>query len=188
MVGAVTREHRTETATGLPVLGRLDEVAEVTPITASTPVIFTEGAFDSGTLLAFVLAMRGEPVLHGSAVQSGDQALAFVGASGMGKSTMATLQAADGAGLITDDLLRLDLTRTPPGCALGATESRLRKAAGELAHQIKRSPGRRATADDREALAPQRATSEGLPLAAIVIPIPDKSPDMRDGRSSNWTR
>ena len=160
---------------------RLDRAltrATIAPVEGTDPTIVSVLA--GGTLLAFVLAMRGEPVLHGSAVQLGEQALAFVGASGMGKSTMATLQAADGAGLITDDLLRLDLSRTPPGCALGATELRLRKAAGELAGRFELSPGRRTTGDDREALAPLGATTEGLPLAAIVVPFPDKSPDKRE--------
>lgn len=128
-----------------------------------------------GTLLAFALAMRGEPVLHASAVQIGDSALAFVGSSGMGKSTTATLMCADGAFLITDDLLRLDLSRTPPTCSLGATELRLRKGAGDLSDRFALAPGRRTTGDARDALAIPASTTENLPLAAIVIPIPDKS-------------
>lgn len=129
----------------------------------------------AGTVLAFVLALRGDCVLHGSAVQVGDRALAFVGASGMGKSTMATLLCADGGRLITDDLLRLDLSRTPPTCSLGATELRLRKSADELSAMFDAVPGRRATGDARQALAVDVATAEDLPLAAIVVPAPDHS-------------
>jgi hypothetical protein len=128
----------------------------------------------AGTLLAFVLALRGEPVLHASAVQIGDEALAFVGASGMGKSTTATLFCADGARLITDDVLRLDLTRTPPTCSLGATELRLRKSAGELSEAFTVPPTRRVTGDARDALAVPTATTEDLPLRAIVVPVPDR--------------
>jgi hypothetical protein len=60
-----------------------------------------------GNVIASVLTAAGEPVLHASAVQTGDSALAFVGASGMGKSTLAAVLCANGARLITDDLLRL---------------------------------------------------------------------------------
>lgn len=128
-----------------------------------------------GTVLALVLSLRGDVVLHASAVQVGEVALAFVGASGMGKSTSATLMCADGAQLITDDLLVLDLAHTPPTCSLGATEVRLRKSAGELSDRFGTSPGRRTTGDDRDALAIASATTEDLPLAAIIVPLPDHS-------------
>lgn len=131
----------------------------------------------SGTLLAFVLSMQGEPVLHASAVEVAGSAIAFVGYSGMGKSTMATLMCADGAQLITDDLLRLDLGCRPPSCALGATELRLRKAAGDLAERFPAAPGRRLTADQRDALAIPAATTPNLPLIAIVVPQPDRKLD-----------
>lgn len=147
--------------------------ATIHPIAGTDPALLAVLA--GGTLLAFALAMRGEPVLHASAVQIGESALAFVGSSGMGKSTTATLMCADGALLITDDLLRLDLSRTPPTCSLGATELRLRKAAGDLSDRFAQAPGRRTTGDARDALAIPASTTEDLPLAAIVIPIPDKS-------------
>jgi hypothetical protein len=155
--------------------------ATVHPMSGAEPDLLS--VLVSGSLLAFVLAMRGEVVLHASAVQVGDAALAFVGASGMGKSTMATLLCADGARLVTDDLLRLDTTSSPPTCALGATELRLRKGADHLAErfatQVGSSPGIRTTGDAREALAPVPATTEDLPLAALVVPVPDHSPQRR---------
>lgn len=126
-----------------------------------------------GTVIAFVLAMRGAAVLHASAVQIGDVSVAFVGASGMGKSTTATLMCAEGARLITDDLLVLNLDHGTPTCSLGATEVRLRKSAGELSDRFATLPGRRTTGDDRDALAVLSATTEDLPLAAIIIPVPD---------------
>lgn len=147
--------------------------AVVHPVSGTDPALLAVLA--GGTLLAFALSMRGEPVLHASAVQIGGSALAFVGSSGMGKSTTATLMCADGALLITDDLLRLNLARTPPTCSLGATELRLRKAAGDLSDRFARTPGRRITGDAREALAMPASTTENLPLAAIVVPLPDRS-------------
>lgn len=127
----------------------------------------------AGTALSFVLIMRGHAVLHASAVQFGDAALAFVGRSGMGKSTMATLMCADGARLITDDVLRLDLDKTPPTCSLGPTELRLRKAAAELSQNFSATPETRLTGDDRDALRVLSAVTDDLPLCGIVIPVPD---------------
>lgn len=127
----------------------------------------------AGTMLSFLLTMRGEAVLHASAVQLGDAALAFVGRSGMGKSTMATLMCADGAALVTDDVLRLDLSGSQPWCYLGATELRLRKAASELADRFENRPASRLTGDERDALRMREATRDGLRLGAIVIPVPD---------------
>ncbi|MGC3953799.1 MAG: sugar transferase [Propionicimonas sp.] len=47
VIGAVTRERATETATGLPVLGTLDQVDTVIADHGIDTVIFTEGAFDT---------------------------------------------------------------------------------------------------------------------------------------------
>ncbi|MPV38114.1 phosphoenolpyruvate carboxykinase (ATP) [Georgenia subflava] len=136
------------------------------------------GVLVSGTLLSFVLAMRGHPVLHASAVQVGGVAVAFVGASGMGKSTMATLLCAEGGRLITDDVLRLDLGDGPPRCRLGATALRLRKAAGDLSALFDDTPARRVTGDGRDALAMVPATDDLVPLGAIVIPVPQHEADL----------
>lgn len=134
----------------------------------------------AGTLLSFLLALRGHPVLHASAVQVGEQAVGFVGASGMGKSTMATLMCAAGAQLITDDVLRLDLDGTgAPRCHLGATELRLRKAAGALAERFADRPAQRLTSDARDALRMPPATRLDLPLTALVVPLPDHSGERR---------
>jgi hypothetical protein len=155
--------------------------ATVHPVPGADPGLLS--VLVSGTMLAFVLTMRGAAVLHASAVQIGDAALAFVGASGMGKSTMATLLCADGARLVTDDVLRFDPTSSPPTCALGATELRLRKGADHLserfANQLGSAPGLRTTGDARQALAARPATTEDLPIAALVVPVPDHSPERR---------
>jgi hypothetical protein len=126
----------------------------------------------TGALLSFVLIMSGEPVLHASAVDIGGRALAFVGRSGMGKSTMATLCCAAGGRLITDDVLRL--TPGPaPRCYLGTGELRLRIAAAELAESFGDVPDSRPTADGRDALSPEVWGRDLVPLAAIVVPLPN---------------
>jgi hypothetical protein len=147
--------------------------ATVHPVYGADPGVVS--VLVAGTLLAFVLAARGAPVLHASAVQVGAGTLAFVGGSGMGKSTMATLLCASGALLVSDDLLCLDLSRHPPTCELGATELRLRKAVGDLSARFSVAPSRRPTGDARDALAAPIAVAERLPLKAIVVPLPDRS-------------
>jgi hypothetical protein len=130
--------------------------------------------FATGGLPAFVLVMGGHLVLHASAVDLGGRAVAFVGPSGMGKSTMATLCCAAGGRLVTDDVLRLDMDSSPPRCYLGPDELRLRKSSGELAELFDAAPARRRTGDGRDALAPLATPSELVPLTAIVVPAPDR--------------
>ena len=126
-----------------------------------------------GTVLSFVLLLRGACVLHASAVEFDGQVVAFVGCSGMGKSTMAALMCADGGRLVTDDVLHVDLRPATPTCHLGATELRLRKAAAELADRFDGEVGRRTTSDLRDALALSPCPTDRLPLAAVVIPLPE---------------
>ncbi|WP_028707944.1 hypothetical protein [Propionicicella superfundia] len=128
----------------------------------------------TGGLLAFQLFLRGLPVLHASAVDVGGGAIAFVGNSGQGKSTMATLLCADGARLITDDVLRVDMDGDGAVARLGATELRLRKGADELAtlFAADAGPGRRRSADDRHVLRLADDAQDRVPLRAIVVPSP----------------
>jgi hypothetical protein len=58
-----------------------------------------------GAVLGVVLRQRGRLVAHASAVEIGGRVVAFMGASGQGKSTMAAALHAKGYALITDDLL-----------------------------------------------------------------------------------
>ena len=101
----------------------------------------------TGGMLAFQLYLRGEAVLHASAVEDDDGVVAFVGYSGMGKSTMATLLCAEGAALVTDDVLRLD--RGEP-------------------------LGRRVSADARHVLQLGAGARDRRPLRAVVVPQPDR--------------
>ncbi|CAM3724721.1 hypothetical protein [Isoptericola cucumis] len=129
----------------------------------------------TGGMLAFQLALRGEIVLHASAVEDDEGVLAFVGYSGMGKSTMATLMCADGAALVTDDVLRLDRDGDGFAARLGATEVRLRKGADTLVDRFAgRAPGRRVSADARHVLQLGAGARDGRRLRAIVVPRPDR--------------
>lgn len=133
------------------------------------------GILTAGALLSFLLTLRGELVLHASAVDVDGAAVAFVGRSGMGKSTMAALMCAGGAELVTDDVLRLDDDGAGRFvCRLGATELRLRKSAAELSERFADSPPSRVTSDARDALRMVASTRDRLPLSAVVIPLPDR--------------
>ena len=136
------------------------------------------GVLVGGTVLSYVLMLRGQSVLHASAVDVGGRAVGFVGSSGMGKTTLATLMCRDGGLLLTDDVLRL--TRREDGrygCHLGATELRLRAGAAALSDDFDASGVHRATADERRALSVPAATEDGVALAALLIPRPRRDTD-----------
>ncbi|MFJ8811691.1 hypothetical protein [Amycolatopsis thermoflava] len=124
----------------------------------------------TGALLAVHLTLNSHLVLHASAVRAGERALAFVGASGMGKSTLAAALCGHGCDLVADDVLRVD-----PGGLVhpGSTENRLRMAARGLADGAAAADVR-PTADGRLALR-SPVYADALPLAACVIPRPSRS-------------
>jgi hypothetical protein len=124
-----------------------------------------------GNVMACILAITGEDVLHASAVEVGDSALAFVGASGMGKSTLAALFCASGARLITDDLLRLQPNANGFRCFPGTAQIRLRQSALGLAECAPAVVQQ--TTLDQPALTLDEPRSLGH-LRAIVIPCPSR--------------
>lgn len=134
----------------------------------------------AGTVSAFLLAMRGVTVLHASAVAVDGTALAFVGQSGRGKSTLAALMCLDGADVVTDDVLAVDVDDDVT-CLGGASELRLRAAAAPLA--LSRSGiVARETADERLAMSADPVAMHPLPLAAIVVPTPSRTAEQVEVR------
>jgi len=119
------------------------------------------------------LNLRGDPVLHASAVARDGRALAFIGASGMGKSTMATLLCAHGATLITDDALRLEPSADGYRCHFGPGELRLRPGAASLAGYFAPDCAN-VSADGRTTLRPSAQAAELPQLGALVIPQPSR--------------
>jgi hypothetical protein len=127
-----------------------------------------------GAVIAVHLRLRNELVLHASAVRAGDRAVAFVGASGMGKSTLAAALCRNGYDLVTDDVLRVDLTGgTTPRALPGSTENRLRPSARQLADDAP-AHAVRPTADGRLALRSPAWSTAPLPLSACVVPFPSR--------------
>lgn len=160
-----------------PGLGEFVGDASLTEVTAhphrgQNPGLL--GVLAAGALLAVHLTLHRRLVLHASAVTVGGQALAFVGASGMGKSTLAAALCALGHGLVADDVLRVEVIDRAARVYPGSTESRLRIAARELADGA-RPDAVRFTADGRLSLRPAYLASAPLPLAACVVPLPSKA-------------
>lgn len=58
-------------------------------------------------ILSFLLYIKGYSQLHGSAVRYQDKTLCFIGESGAGKSTCASLCVMDGGKFITDDVIAI---------------------------------------------------------------------------------
>lgn len=125
----------------------------------------------SGLIIATILTLRGHLVLHASAVEHEGAAVAIVGRSGMGKSTLSTLLCRNGARLMTDDVLRVDTSPEGAWCRLGSVETRLRPTAASLVTDGDRV---RDTADGRSALTLPLASRDPLPLRCVVIPSPDR--------------
>jgi hypothetical protein len=128
----------------------------------------------AGALLAFRLIMAGNLVLHASAVHACGRGLAFVGASGMGKSTMATLMCAGGATMLTDDIARIEFDGAHAVLSPGAVESRLRPAAVPIMELFSVPGVLRVTSDGRSAMSLPGWTNGPVALDAVVVPLPSR--------------
>jgi hypothetical protein len=129
--------------------------------------------FVEGNILAHALAADGLLALHSSAVEVDGQAVAIVGPSGMGKSTIAALLCAAGAGLVSDDVLRVDSAYPRPVCFPGTRALRLRPAAASLAGAINATAVDE-TADGRTKVMPARRADTPLPVTAAILPEPSR--------------
>lgn len=135
-----------------------------------------------GLVLAFVLTLSGECVLHASAVgvegysgEPGD-VLAFAGPSGTGKSTLAALACIAGAPFVADDLLRV--RPGPPARWLGRSAVlRIRPGASHVVAGCRERWSAEPTADGRLALNPTPAIQNWGTVRCVVCPRP--SPDGR---------
>jgi hypothetical protein len=120
-----------------------------------------------------ILGLAGEPLLHASAVVKDGKALAFVGNSGMGKSTLACLAWAAGARPLADDLLRLQIDGEAIRCHSGPRELRLRPGLEEMTKSVAGGIVE-PTADGRLGIRFE-VREAGMPrLAAIIVPKPDR--------------
>lgn len=127
----------------------------------------------AGTLLSLLTALRGACVLHASAVELDGRGLAFVGHSGMGKSTLAVASCAAGARLIAEDIVAVSTPEASPHCLPGNTDIRLRKGSVSLLERMAGAE-RVVTPDGREGVRPPLSDDEPVPLHTLVIPRPSR--------------
>jgi hypothetical protein len=120
----------------------------------------------AGAGLSFAFAVRGDLVLHASAITHDGGCIAFVGDSGQGKTTLAALAAGAGFGFFADDVLRLDLGGVVRAHR-GASEARLRTNPSDLG--LGDVPVR-TTIDNRFAVSLGRSEDARAPLVALVLP------------------
>lgn len=131
----------------------------------------------SATILSFVLPLRHTVALHSSCVLGVDGlaidgAIALIGGSASGKSTLAGHLSAAGAGFITDDLLPVRLEGHEVVVTGGCLELRLRPTATDLLGAFG-DKARRATIDERTAVRLGVLRSYPVPLRLVLMPEVD---------------
>lgn len=108
---AIAQGARYQAAPGRLLL-HVDHVARYLVSDGRTIAIAREAGADDDDVRAFLLTsvlglllqQRGDLVLHGSAIVTGDYAVGFLGPSGAGKSTLAAAFRRRGRAVLTDDL------------------------------------------------------------------------------------
>ena len=120
-------------------------------------------------VLPLAAALRGRELFHSSAVAVDDSAIAFVGLSGAGKSSIAAHLVARGASLVTDDVLALERTQfgvlAHPGTGLAGLDTRELAA---MSAEGRARVGTRVGKADKVYLAVPVA-EEPLPLRALYF-------------------
>jgi hypothetical protein len=126
----------------------------------------------SGNVMATLLTIAGECVLHASGIESNGRVMAFIGHSGAGKSTLAALLCSEGATLIADDVLRLVPTTVGFECFSGSHEIRLRAGASSLASLL---PGTiKEEIDGRTGVALEEKDAR-RPVHVLMFPKPSRT-------------
>jgi hypothetical protein len=131
-----------------------------------------------GRVLATAVHAAGDICFHASAVAAGTEAIAFLGAKGFGKTTLAWALVRAGARLVTDDTLRVQLDGIPLAYP-GVHELRLRR---DAAMQLPPATREARAAGDRlvvDALELDRLQTVPLPLGALYLLSPVA--DLPDG-------
>jgi hypothetical protein len=128
----------------------------------------------TGAVPSLLSDLAGTPVLHASAVTGRDgTTIAFLGRSGQGKSTLATLLCLGGGELLTDDVLPV-LGRKPVTVGCGPSEVRLREQARDLVRRDLAPT--RTSADGRNVVTLRSVDTGQAPrrLDAVFVPLPNR--------------
>lgn len=123
-----------------------------------------------GELLAVLLRQRGLLALHASSVSMDGSAIAFVGDSGWGKSTLSTYFTRHGFSLISDDVTCLHVQDNRVDVRPGPASVRLRQDAGRhLVDEYEQLPQVHGETTKRLYVNETREQSQSLPLTAIFL-------------------
>jgi len=123
-----------------------------------------------GQGLGIAMFQRGFLVLHSSVVRSGDHAVAFLGASGAGKSTMALAFCREGDCLVADDHAVVAEDRAPVAVLSGFPQLKLREDA--LRHfEAREGPVRRLRVAEEKLgwTVRERFAPSSVPLHALYV-------------------
>ena len=148
-------------------------VADGREITIDAEAQTTEAClrlFIMGIGMATILHQRGRLVLHASAVLIKGQAIAFIGASGYGKSTMAAALRARGHDTLADDFVAIAIDALGRvTMAHGGADLRLwPESAAWLGLDPTQLPRVHPAADQRSLCGPRGTAAATMPLVAIV--------------------
>jgi hypothetical protein len=131
-----------------------------------------------GYVMGLLLTLRGRLVLHASAVSVADgRALALVGPSGAGKTTLAALLVAAGRTHLADDIVGVDLSVADKATiSTGSRAIRLREKAWEI-ESLLPAQHRSVSVDRRLVLENYDCEAGNYQLAALWLPVPDRTID-----------
>jgi hypothetical protein len=129
-----------------------------------------------GPVLAAVLQLRGMPLLHGSAIAIGEEAIAFVGRKRAGKSTTAAAFVAAGCSMLNDDLLPLILESHRAALVPGFPALKLEPCARrELLPNLPLVGTPEAETQDKVLVSDRTVSPRNLALRAVIVLDPDAS-------------
>ena len=135
--------------------------------------------FVLGTTLAMLLCQRGLSIFHASAVAIGDEAVAFAGMKGAGKSTLAAAMHADGHDLLADDIVAIDTSSGAPMVIPGFPYLKLwPDSVTLLGYDPEGLPRLRPEVEKRGFSLTQRLSHRSLPLRHFCIIGPGSALDL----------
>lgn len=123
-----------------------------------------------GELLAVLLRQRGFLTLHASSVSIDGAAIAFVGDSGWGKSTLSTYFTRNGFSLVSDDVTCLSIGQDRVEVRPGPAGVRLQQDAGaHLVDDYERLPRVHGETTKRLYVNEAREIASSVPLTAVFL-------------------
>ncbi len=130
---------------------------------------YTLNSYIIGPVLAAFLHQKGLLVLHASAVKIDDGAVAFLGYSGIGKSSVAMALNKKGYPLVTDDILVIQMDNEMPLVLPGLSQTKLSSEMINFTWNRKITPKITVGPEDRFYCAVSNFSKDPLPLKKIYI-------------------